>query len=105
MLQKATLLIALLDAYALAAAVPEPTRYAVRHGTKPQDHQAPLAAPDPAITPSPALTYPTRTRMHRRNIIDDVKSDVKSVLTQLGSDIPSYVADGMRPLPISLALC
>ncbi|KAL1385185.1 hypothetical protein HDK64DRAFT_24742 [Phyllosticta capitalensis] len=95
MRQKATLLIALLDAYALAAAVPEPTRYAVRHGTKPQDHQAPLAAPDPAITPSPALTYPTRTRMHRRNIIDDVKSDVKSVLTQLGSDIPSYVADGV----------
>ena len=49
----------------------------------------------PLITPSPTLRDATRTLKHRRGIISDLKGDVNSVLSILGSDIPSYVASGV----------
>ncbi|KAF2147252.1 uncharacterized protein K452DRAFT_282240 [Aplosporella prunicola CBS 121167] len=78
---KKTLLLAALEAAALA--VPAPTAV-------PDSIEAPKAA----ITPSPVLRDPTRT-LDRRNVISDLKGDVKSYLTELGSNIPSYVADGV----------
>ncbi|KAL9602093.1 MAG: hypothetical protein Q9219_002089 [cf. Caloplaca sp. 3 TL-2023] len=63
-----------------------------------------VAAPTPAvvvqrhplITPSPTLRDPvTRTVHRRRGILDDLKGDVNSVLSDLGSNIPSYVASGV----------
>ncbi len=50
------------------------------------------ASPAPQITPSPVLSPPTKTK---RNILDDVKNDIGSVLGGLGSSIPSYVASGI----------
>lgn len=47
------------------------------------------------ITPSPVQDHPTRTWKHRRDIISDLKGDVNSILSGLGSDIPSYVASGI----------
>ncbi|KAL9098082.1 MAG: hypothetical protein Q9163_006188, partial [Psora crenata] len=50
----------------------------------------------PLITPSPATAQwdPTKT-LQRRGIISDITGDVNSILTGLGSDIPSYVASGV----------
>lgn len=68
----------------LAAASPAPTaRF---------DHLQPR---EPVITPSPVEYEATQTYKNRRNIISDVASDVDSVLSGLGSDIPSYVASGV----------
>ena len=50
---------------------------------------------DPAVTPSIVQDHPTRTLKHRRNIFDDVESGINSVLSDLGSDIPSFVASGI----------
>ena len=49
----------------------------------------------PLITPSPAVWDPTKTYKSRRDILSDVKGDVNSILSGLGSDIPSYVASGI----------
>ncbi|KZF20064.1 hypothetical protein L228DRAFT_254208 [Xylona heveae TC161] len=51
-------------------------------------------APLPAVTPSPTDNNPTQT-YQRRGIISNVESDINSVLSSLGSNIPSYVADGV----------
>src|SRR5271156_5165819 len=53
------------------------------------------------ITPSPTLAiYATRT-LDRRGIISDltsaVASDIQSILSGLGSDIPSYAVSGFLP--------
>lgn len=53
------------------------------------------AARDPAVTPSPVVYDVTRTVNRPRNIISDLASDVGSVLSALGSDVPSYVASGV----------
>lgn len=53
----------------------------------------PVAEPHPEITPFRVLQIPTRT-LERRNILSDLEGDVNSVLSGLGSDIPSYVASG-----------
>ena len=50
----------------------------------------PAAAPMPVVTPSPVYYEPTRT-LDRRGLVDDIKS----VLGSLGSNIPSYVASGV----------
>ena len=47
------------------------------------------------ITPSVVQYHPTRTYRYRRNIFDNFASDINSVLSELGSDIPSYVASGI----------
>ncbi|MCJ1338702.1 hypothetical protein MMC09_003991 [Bachmanniomyces sp. S44760] len=49
----------------------------------------------PLITPSPVAWDPTTTAKHRRDILSDIDNDVNSVLSGLGSDIPSYVASGV----------
>ena len=54
-------------------------------------------APEHAqITPAPASANwkPTKT-LKRRGLVDDVKSGVGNVLSDLGSDIPSFVASGI----------
>ena len=48
----------------------------------------------PLITPSPASWDPTRT-YKKRGVISDLAGDVDSILSGLGSDIPSYVASGI----------
>ncbi|KAL9123957.1 MAG: hypothetical protein Q9217_006665 [Psora testacea] len=55
-----------------------------------------VAQDHPLITPSPATSEwsPTKT-FKRRGIISDIAGDVNSVLSDLGSDIPSYVASGI----------
>jgi len=55
----------------------------------------PVAPRDPTITASPSLNNPSRTRKTRRDILSDLEGDVNSVLSDLGSDIPSYVASGI----------
>ena len=48
----------------------------------------------PLITPSPASWDPTKT-YKKRGVISDLAGDVDSILSGLGSDIPSYVASGV----------
>lgn len=70
--------------YLLASSSPAPTQY-VRE-----------AAPqDPQVTPSPVLIEASATWKHRRDIISDLSADVNSVLSGLGSDLPSWVASGV----------
>ncbi|EOD46240.1 putative protein of unknown function DUF2183 protein [Neofusicoccum parvum UCRNP2] len=90
MIRTPTLLLAALDAYALAAAVPAPAATGELHAA-----QRPIDVADPLITPSPVLNEATRTYLDRRDILDDIKSGVDSALTALGSNIPSYVASGV----------
>ncbi|KAL8849512.1 MAG: hypothetical protein Q9221_005519 [Calogaya cf. arnoldii] len=49
----------------------------------------------PLITPSPTLPEGITKTIQRRNILDDVKGEVKGILSDLGSAIPSYVASGI----------
>lgn len=48
----------------------------------------------PLITPSPATWDPTKTYKSRRNLLDDLQSDVGGILSELGN-VPSYVASGI----------
>lgn len=50
---------------------------------------------DPLITPSVVEYNPSRTLKLPRDILSDVKGDIGSVLSGLGSDIPSEVASGV----------
>ncbi|OOG00546.1 hypothetical protein ASPCADRAFT_136333 [Aspergillus carbonarius ITEM 5010] len=52
-----------------------------------------VAPPEPVITPSPVQHQPSRVA--GRNILSDVDSDIHSVLSGLGSDLPSWVASGV----------
>ena len=61
----------------------------------PQPQPAAVHPRDPTITPSPALKHPSQTWKHRRDIFSDIEGDVNSVLSFLGSGIPSYVASGI----------
>lgn len=58
---------------------------------------AAVVVPEQAlITPSPAVeSSPTKTWKQRRDILSDLEGDVNSVLSALGSNIPSYVASGV----------
>ena len=60
----------------------------------PSPFVAPNAAElqDPIITPSPS---PTRTYHRKRNILSSVEGGINSILSQLGSDIPAFVASGV----------
>lgn len=49
----------------------------------------------PLITPSPVLWDATKTYKGRRDILSDLKGDINSILSDLGSGIPSYVASGV----------
>jgi hypothetical protein len=48
---------------------------------------------DPMVTPCRVIHEPTKT-VGRRNIISSLASGVNSVLSEIGSDIPSYIASG-----------
>ncbi|KAK5115693.1 hypothetical protein LTR62_000782 [Meristemomyces frigidus] len=50
---------------------------------------------DAVITPSPAQWNPSKTIKHKRDILSSVEGDIGSVLSGLGSGIPSYVASGV----------
>lgn len=69
----------------LVAASPAPT---VRQANA-------IEARAPEITASPVRRDATKTYKNRRDILSDIKSDVGEILSQLGSDIPSYVASGV----------
>lgn len=64
--------------------------------TTPAPAPAADAVPQPQITPPPSLVKrdPTQTYKNRRDILSDLDNDVHSVLSFLGSDVPSYVASG-----------
>ena len=55
-----------------------------------------VAQDPPLITPAPASPnwLPTKT-IKRRGIISDITADTNSILSDLGSDIPSFVASGI----------
>jgi hypothetical protein len=53
----------------------------------------PVAEAHPEITPFRVPQIPTKT-LDRRNILSDIENGVGSILSGLGSDIPSYVASG-----------
>jgi len=72
----------------LVVATPPPSR---------RSEAQPVEARDPLITPSAVEYNPTKTWKRRRDILSDVQGDVNSVLSGLGSDIPSYVASGVDP--------
>jgi hypothetical protein len=86
MLQKALLVLCLLQS---VTASPQPRPASVR--------DAELAL----ITPTPTSTiYGSKTR-ERRGIVSDLtaaaESDINSILSYLGTDLPSYVASGIIP--------
>ena len=62
----------------------------------PDPKPAIVAQERPLITPSPTLRDPvTRTIHLKRGVLDDLKGDVNSILSDLGSNVPSYVASGV----------
>ncbi|OJI87716.1 hypothetical protein ABZX51_009509 [Aspergillus tubingensis] len=75
---------ALLQAALLSvvSAIPAPTAFV--HNVVP---------PEPVITPSPVQHR--ASRVAGRNILSDVDSDINSILSGLGSDLPSWVASGV----------
>jgi hypothetical protein len=76
--------------FVLAAASPAPTANPNR------DSRPNAVVPrDPQITPSVVEYHPTRTYRHRRDIISDFESGVNSILSELGTAIPSWVASGI----------
>ena len=81
--QQQLLLLAACSGIAAAVAIPAPTVLPVH-----------VVAPAPVITPA-VIQFDSTRSYQRRNIISDIESDVGSVLTALGSDIPSYVISGM----------
>lgn len=65
------------------------------HPTSDPPTDAVVAAQDPLITASPVQYNPSRTFKHRRDIFSSLDSDLNSIFSDLGSDIPSYVASGV----------
>jgi hypothetical protein len=61
--------------------------------TSPTSTPHAVAPQDPMVTPHRVIYEPTKTAL-RRDILSSLASDVTSVLSALGSDIPSYVASG-----------
>lgn len=56
---------------------------------------AAAAAEHPMITPSPSEWSPTKTWKTRRGVVSDLQGGINSILSALGSDVPSYVASGV----------
>lgn len=52
-----------------------------------------LAAPAPGPTPAPSpVTFPPSRTVHDKR---DLKGDITSILGGLGSNLPSYITDGV----------
>lgn len=49
----------------------------------------------PLVTPSPVSGDATKTVKIRRGVVSDLAGDVNSILSDLGSAVPSYVASGV----------
>jgi hypothetical protein len=49
----------------------------------------------PLITPSPVADEPTRTVGVRRDLLSDIGNGINTVLSELGSDLPSWFASGV----------
>jgi len=81
--QQQLLLLAACSGIAVAVAIPAPT--------VPPVH---VVAPAPVITPA-VIQFDSTRSYQRRNILSAIESDLGSVLTALGSDIPSYVISGV----------
>ena len=81
--QQQLLLLAACSGIAAAVAIPAPTVLPMH-----------VVAPAPVITPA-AIQFDSTRSYQRRNILSDIESDLGSVLTALGSDIPSYVISGL----------
>ncbi|RAH51424.1 phosphatidate phosphatase App1 family protein [Aspergillus brunneoviolaceus CBS 621.78] len=84
----------------IASAIPAPTAFPSTNNNNNNnnniDNSAAAAPPDPVITPSPVEYNPSPVEpVARRNILSDVDSDINSVLSGLGSDLPSWVASGV----------
>ena len=52
-----------------------------------------VAPQNPMVTPYRVIYEPTKT-VRRRDILSSLASDITSVVSALGSDVPSYVASG-----------
>ncbi len=61
----------------------------------PRPDANPVAPREPLITASPVQYHPSRTLKYRRDILSSVEGYANSVLSDLGSGIPSYVASGI----------
>lgn len=72
--------------WTVIAASPTPSPYPNANAVAPQE---------PIITPSLVEYHPTRTYHHKRDIFSDIESGIGSILSGLGSDIPSFVASGI----------
>ena len=74
-------LFSLVTAKTLTTEIPKPVLVAEQH---------------PLLTPTPATAEwtPTRT-IKRRDILSDITGGVNSILSDLGSNIPSFVASGI----------
>lgn len=70
----------------LTSASPKPAPVAADN-VQPVEHRL--------VTPSPASWEATKTYKYRRGILDDVDGAIHSVLGDLGSAVPSYVASGV----------
>lgn len=78
--------------HVLLALLPHVTASALRHNIP--RPAAVRGQEQPLITPSPATWDPTKTYKSRRNLLDDIQSDVGGILSELGN-VPSYVASGV----------
>jgi len=56
----------------------------------------PAAAPHPMITPAPAV----HQALERRDFLQSFEAGVTSLLSSLGSAVPSYVASGEQQFPL-----
>ena len=74
--------------FGIATASPAPTAHAIPHVT--------LQAPIPDVTPFMVEHHPTKTLQARADILSKITGGVGSVLSSLGSAIPSYVASGKQ---------
>ena len=71
--------------------------FVLRGSAYPEPTQAPVAvaAPAPIITPAVVQRFAPTALQQRRGVISDLDGDVHSVLSNIGSDIPSFVASGI----------
>ncbi|KAI3281279.1 hypothetical protein DTO002I6_9893 [Penicillium roqueforti] len=79
--------------YILAHALVQASLLSITSASPAPTAFANVAPPDPVVTPSPVEHIPSP--IVGRNILSDVDSDIKNVLSGLGSDLPTWVASGV----------
>ncbi|GAB7347472.1 hypothetical protein MBLNU459_g4385t1 [Dothideomycetes sp. NU459] len=83
------------SSFARAALVQASFHLLVSSSPAPTAYIRDAAPQNPQITPSPVLREASPTWKNRRDILSDLTADVNSVLSALGSDLPSWVASGV----------